>query len=119
MPVMTVPAANHRTPIVGMLVALLPGPDRKRSPRQYRYRMLYRHTDPREPGCAMVWEVIGGREPYQVTLERLPNSKYRWHCSCADAVYQGDRKPGHTCKHIRGIQACLPTLELSDERPPG
>ncbi len=81
----------------------LPGPTRKRTPSPYCYRLTFRNPDPGASGCALSWDVMGGREVYQIALERLPSGQLRWHCSCADAVYRGERQP-HTCKHVRGLQ---------------
>jgi hypothetical protein len=50
-----------------------------------------------------MWEVMGGRDIYQVALERLPGGRLRWHCTCADAIFRCDNGP-HVCKHIRGLQ---------------
>ncbi len=85
-----------------VLFALLPGPDRKRHPSTYRYKLTYSTSHPGEQGCAMLWEVAGGRGVYQVALERTESGDLRWHCTCADAVYRGENAP-HVCKHIRGI----------------
>jgi hypothetical protein len=87
----------------GVLVTSLPGPTRKRKPSPYCYRLTYRNEDQVEPGCALLWEVVGGREVYQVVLEREPAGGLRWHCTCADAVYRGEDAP-HICKHVRGLQ---------------
>ncbi|MBY0230693.1 MAG: hypothetical protein K2W96_15510 [Gemmataceae bacterium] len=87
-----------------VVFAALPGPTRKRTASPYCFRVTHRAADPLEPGCAMQWEVYGGRDIYQVDLERLPNGKLRWHCSCADAVYRGD-DGRHACKHVKGLQA--------------
>lgn len=86
---------------VGMLLSVLPGPDRKRTPAEYRYRLTYRNPATDEDGCLMVWEVVGGRLPYQIAVERA-GRVLRWHCSCADAIYRED-EPGHRCKHVRGL----------------
>jgi hypothetical protein len=51
-----------------------------------------------------MWDVMGGRDIYQVALERLPGGRLRWHCTCADSVYRGEGGP-HMCKHVRGLQA--------------
>jgi len=50
-----------------------------------------------------MWDVMGGRDIYQVVLERQPNGRMRYHCTCADAVYRGENRP-HTCKHVKGLQ---------------
>src|SRR4051794_5709669 len=85
-----------------VLFASLPGPTRKRLPSPYCYRLTYRNPDPGTAGCALLWDVMGGREVYQVALERQNSGELRWHCSCADAVYRGEDSP-HVCKHVRGL----------------
>jgi hypothetical protein len=82
--------------------APIPGPDRKRTLRPYLYRVTYCSDDPSEVGCAMAWEVFGGRSSYQVALEREWDGSLRWHCTCADAVYRGEDND-HLCKHIKGL----------------
>ncbi len=89
-----------------VVCASLPGPTRKRTPSVYRYHLTYRNPEPRDPGCVLLWDVHGGRQPYQIALEREPAGTLRWHCTCADAVYRGEDAP-HTCKHIRGLHARL------------
>jgi hypothetical protein len=86
-----------------VLFAALPGPTRKRLPSPYCYRLTFRNPDPGATGCALLWDVLGGRDVYQVSLERLAGGALRWHCTCADAVYRGETKP-HPCKHVRGLQ---------------
>ena len=34
---------------------------------------------------------------------RRTDGNLRWHCTCADAVFRGERAP-HACKHVRGLQ---------------
>ena len=97
---------------VGQLVTELPGPSRKRTPAEYRYRLTYRNPTPAEDGCVMVWEVVGGRLPYQIAVERTGRAM-RWHCTCADAVYRED-EPHHRCKHVRGL---VDTLEAVSPVP--
>jgi hypothetical protein len=87
----------------GVVFASLPGPTRKRSPSSYCYRLTYRNPQPNEPGCVLLWDVAGGRESYQIALERETTGYLRWHCTCADAVYRGEDAP-HTCKHVRFLQ---------------
>jgi hypothetical protein len=84
--------------------ASLPGPSRKRSPSPYCYRLTYRNPDPADPGCMLMWEVYGGRETYQITLERQEGGALRWHCTCADFIYRAENSP-HLCKHVQGLQA--------------
>ena len=85
-----------------LLLASLPGPTRRRTPSAYLYRLIYRSSGPAEPGCALLWEVVGGRLEYQIALEREPSGALRWHCTCADAIYRGEDRV-HLCKHIQGL----------------
>ena len=95
----------------------LPGPDRKRNWAAYSYRVSYRNPDATLPGCVMTWDVLGGRLPYQVALERTTTGEQRWHCSCADAIYRGDGNPAHRCKHIQGLLECLPLVACQQTNP--
>jgi hypothetical protein len=95
--------------LVGLTLKLLPGPDRKRTPNVYTYRVTYRNPQPGAIGCSMTWDVHGGRLVYQVALERTEAAKLRWHCTCADAVYRSDDDPQHICKHVQGLIECLPS----------
>jgi hypothetical protein len=88
------------TPLV--YLALLPGPDRKRSRHLYHYRLAYRSAHPEEAGCVAFWEVVGGRQSYQVALERDESDRHFWHCTCADAVYRAEEQ-ARVCKHVRGL----------------
>lgn len=97
-------------PSTGVLMVALPGPDRKRQPSAYQYRVTYRGPSADEPGCVMTWEVSGGRLPYQVALERTASGRLRWHCSCADAVYRGEDDTNHRCKHVSALAECLPAV---------
>src|SRR3954471_3804427 len=60
--------STEPTPL--LYLAVLPGPDRKRSRHLYHYRLTYRSPRPEECGCVAVWEVGGGGMSYQVALER-------------------------------------------------
>ena len=93
----------------GAMTVTLPGKDRKRLPAAYSYRVVYRGPDPAAAGCVMTWLVGGGRQTYQVALERTPAGGLQWHCTCADAVYRGDDRP-HTCKHVAGLKDCFPVV---------
>ena len=99
----------QRKTAYSVIVARIPGPDRKRLPSEYRFRVTYRHPDAAEPGCVMVWEVVGGRLPYQIAVERTERGELKWHCSCADAVYRGEN-PDHCCKHVRGLIESVETV---------
>ena len=102
---MAVRTRTTRRPLPpGVVFASLPGPTRKRLPSPYCYRLVYRNPDPAGEGCALLWDVMGGRDIYQVALERDGKGRLRWHCTCADAVYRGENAP-HVCKHVRGLQA--------------
>jgi hypothetical protein len=81
---------------------LLPGSDRQRRPRTYHYRLIFRNALAKATGCVMLWEVSGGRLPYQVAWERTEAGASRLHCTCADFVYRGE-DTRHTCKHVRGL----------------
>ena len=85
-----------------VLFTALPGPNRKRQTTTYRYKLIYSNPRPDGAGCAMLWEVEGGRLTYQVALERAESGALRWHCTCADAVFRGENAP-HVCKHVRGL----------------
>ena len=104
-------ASNETLPPAAVFLRQLPGPDRKRTPSWYRYGIVYRNTDESEAGCAMTWEVHGGRDEYQISLERTSDGYHHWHCTCADAVYH-EQEPNspHRCKHVRGLLACLPPM---------
>jgi hypothetical protein len=91
---------EHPTPIV--YLAVLPGPDRKRSRSLYHYRLAYRSEHADQPGCVALWEVVGGRTAYQVALERGHAGRHFWHCTCADAVYRAEEQ-GRVCKHVQGL----------------
>ena len=97
-------------PKLGTMTLEIPGPDRKRNLAAYSYRVAYRSPDPDATGCVSVWEVEGGRLPYQVALERTDRATLRWHCTCADAVYRGDKDERRQCKHVQGLLECLPPL---------
>jgi len=90
-------------------LTILPGPDRKRSPGLYHYRLVHRSPHPDQPGCVGQWEVLGGRMSYQVALERDDAGRHRWHCTCADAVYRAEEQ-GRVCKHVQGLLDFGPTL---------
>ncbi|MFQ3650398.1 MAG: hypothetical protein SNJ75_08705 [Gemmataceae bacterium] len=97
-------AAVHRNrPLLPdtVVFATLPGPSRKRLQSPYCYRLTYRAEDIHTPGCVLMWDVLGGREIYQIALERLASGGLHWHCTCADAIFRG--KGRHLCKHIRGL----------------
>ena len=58
------------------------------------------------------WDVLGGREAYQISLERAENAALRWHCCCPDAIYREDPENRHRCKHIRGLMEAFETITL-------
>lgn len=96
----------NNNPPFNMLLTMVPGPDRKRSPSVYEYRMIYKNES-ESPGCGYVWEVMGGRMPYQIAVERKEDGRLNWHCSCADAVYRGETVQNHVCKHVDGLKTCM------------
>jgi hypothetical protein len=87
-------AAVHHT--------VLPGPNRKRLHTSYAYRLTYRNPEQTAAGSVMLWEVSGGRMPYQVALERDETGNLQLHCTCADAVFRAEEE-GRFCKHIHGL----------------
>jgi hypothetical protein len=97
------------SPTPALYLAVLPGPDRKRSGSLYHYRLVHRAARPEEPGCVSAWDVMGGRMAYQVALERDDAGRHHWHCTCADAVYRAAVR-GRVCKHVQGLLAFGPHL---------
>ncbi len=94
-------AASDDAP-ASILFTYLPGPDRKRVRTAYGYRLVYRNPEPNAAGCALIWEVSGGRSPYQIALERDDAGTLRLHCTCADAVFRAEGE-GRFCKHVHGL----------------
>lgn len=90
-------------PSLPLITMILPGPDRKRSPSPYHYQISYRNPEPNEPGCVMTWDVLGGREVYQIALERPAVGEPVWHCTCADSVFRGANREHYHCKHVQGL----------------
>lgn len=106
---------NPTTPFT-LITVVLPGPDRKRTPAPYHFRVMYRNPEPGEPGCVMTWEVLGGREVYQVALERTDHDDHVWHCTCPDAVYHGEYHNAHHCKHVQGLLRLFESVRPRRER---
>jgi hypothetical protein len=79
----------------------LPGPERRRRMRAYSYRLTYVNPE-QMTGCQRLWEVGGGRQAYQIALERDPRGNLHLHCTCADAIYRKDNE-GRFCKHVLGL----------------
>jgi hypothetical protein len=102
-------AAVNLSPTPALYLAVLPGPDRKRTVSLYHYRVVYRNPHPDAPGCVSAWDVRGGRMAYQVALERDDAGRHHWHCTCADAVYRAADQ-GRVCKHVQGLLAFGPPL---------
>lgn|SRR5262245_24931752 len=99
---MVAEARGMATEPAAVLILVLPGPDRKRSQRPYCYRLIHHNPDPGSVGCALLWEVSGGRMPYQIALERDEAGGLQLHCTCADAVYRAEDQ-GRFCKHVQGL----------------
>lgn len=93
-----------------LITTMLPGPDRKRTPSPYHFRVTFRSPTPAEPGCVVTWEVLGGRDEYQISLERTEANDLLWHCTCPDAVYHEDYRNAHHCKHVQGIMGVFETI---------
>jgi hypothetical protein len=105
-------------PFIGGLSTLLPGPGRRRSGKPYMYALTYRNPNPRAAGCVMTWEVRGGRQVYQIAIERDRAGRLHFHCTCADAVFRGDQE-GHRCKHVRGfLDATRQLRQPADDHAP-
>jgi hypothetical protein len=97
-----------------ILITDLPGPTRKRAPSPYGFHLTYSSPDPRAAGCVLLWDVYGGRQTYQIALEREGNGGLTWHCTCADWVYRNEDFPKYQCKHIRALRVQKPN---GDARP--
>ena len=93
------------TPTAELLFADLPGPTRKRTRSPYCFRLMHRSLDPAAEGCALLWEVYGGRLTYQIAAEREAGGRLTWHCTCADHVYRHEDFPDYQCKHVRALRA--------------
>lgn len=101
-----------------LITMFLPGPSRKRAPAPYHYQVSYRNRNPEEPGCVATWEVLGGREQYQISLELTEDGELRWHCTCPDAVYRGELTKDHRCKHVHGLlDVCETISPLAGQKP--
>src|SRR5262245_54788333 len=85
-----------------VLIMVLPGPDRRRTQRPYCYRLTYQNPDAGAVGCALLWEVTGGRMSYQIALERNEDGRMQLHCTCADSIYRAEEQ-GRFCKHVQGL----------------
>jgi hypothetical protein len=100
-----------QAPAKAVLITTLPGSSRDKAHCLYEYRLVYRQTDAEADGCLMLWQVVGGREPYQVALERDEWRQLVWHCTCPDTIYRRDQNPRHLCKHILGLLEFVPPVE--------
>ena len=70
-----------------LITVVLPGPDRKRTPAPYHFRVTYRNPDPTEPGCVMTWEVSAAARSIRSRSSGPTTGELLWHCTCPDAVY--------------------------------
>lgn len=113
---MTKEKSQRKIPTTGS--TSLPGPTRKRTPSAYCYSLRYRAADLQREGCLLWWDVSGGREVYQIALERRGDGTLRYHCTCADAVFRGGGREG-ACKHVRGLQELArESAPASEQAPP-
>lgn len=96
----------------GVIAVTMPGPSRRRELAEYRFRVTYRGTGLRAPGCLMTWEVTGGRTPYQLALERTERGDTRWHCTCADFEFRGETEARYACKHVSGLVDVLDAVRV-------
>ncbi|HVS39149.1 MAG TPA: hypothetical protein VMS17_26560 [Gemmataceae bacterium] len=92
------------TPTADLLFADLPGPTRQRTRSRYSFRLTYRSCDAQAAGCVLLWEVGGGRMPYQIAVERDEHGGLTWHCTCADHVYRHEDIQDFQCKHVRALR---------------
>lgn len=102
----------------GVVTAILPGPNRQRRPTRYAYCVRYRNPDPRQPGCLITWDVLGGRDDYQIAAEWTLDNRIAWHCTCPDAIFRGSRHPARFCKHIHGLFTVLNIGSEPNASPP-
>lgn len=89
------------------LQTMIPGPDRKRTDTVYVYRLVYEADDPKADGCLQLWLTAGGRDVYQVVLEK-DRGRRLWSCTCADHAFRGEAEDRRLCKHVRGLVSFLP-----------
>jgi hypothetical protein len=94
-----------------MLIAMIPGPGRRREYSIYQYRMVFRNPEPETDGCLALWHVSGGRMTYQVALQRDIQGQLCWHCTCADHVYRHELSESHCCKHVRALREFMPPMQ--------
>lgn len=88
--------------MLALLFAPVPGSSKRAEP-VYEFRLVYQGSG----HCLQVWQVTGGKDFYQASLEQDIEGHFRWHCSCADSAYRGERIAGHVCKHVRTLLAFL------------
>ncbi len=93
------------------LLTLLPGVTRKRLPHVYQFRKTYTRTPACDTSCLATWDVLGGREVYQIASEQTSNGDVLWHCTCADATFRGKTRY-YRCKHVSGLLALANELAL-------
>ncbi len=98
-------------------LALVPGPDRKRTLRLYHYRLVYLNPEPGAVGCILQWEVSGGRMDYQIALERDEAGQLTPHCTCADSIFRAEEQ-GRFCKHIRALLDLEKSAAVEGKRAP-
>jgi hypothetical protein len=95
----------------------LPGPDRLRTPKDYYFRLRYRSPCEHAVGCVMTWDIVGGRMPYQIAVERRMDDRLKLHCTCADSVFRREEE-GRLCKHAQGfLEAALSNLLRQEPGP--
>lgn len=82
----------------------LTGPTRRQGQVPYLFHLIYRASGTKHLGCVLLWMIQGGREPYQIALERTEYGQMIWHCTCADFVYRRNREGCH-CKHVNALAA--------------
>jgi predicted nucleic acid-binding Zn finger protein len=63
------------------------------------------------------WEVLGGREEYQLSLEHTETGDFVWHCTCPDAVYHAEYRHACGCKHVAGLRRVYESFASVDRQP--
>jgi hypothetical protein len=74
--------------------------------KHYTFRRVFTAHPGAGEGCLGVWEVHGGHDRYQIALEAGVGGWRRWHCTCPDAIFRGERL-GRACKHVIALTKTL------------
>jgi predicted nucleic acid-binding Zn finger protein len=77
------------------------------STANYTFRRVFSAEPGVREGCLGVWEVLGGKENYQIAIEAVAGGWQQWHCTCPDAVYRSG-PIGRACKHVVALRKANP-----------